>query len=568
MMGVVVSYFLILAICLLGSSVSRADEYFKFRRTNNAIFEEYNKIHKKFFRELCSAGAEQTFWQRVRRYSGDGHYIPVLPDGSLDREAIENHLPLIREKIEWIAGLKKGLIENKNYSAILPSIRSLKNSLKNLLRYKQQFLEASTKLEKDKIRTNSKLEFYKFRESYTNVLKLIPFLMPFKFPVSHFELRKEFDKFKFREDTIGNKLANKIFFYRKIVEDGAQNPNLSKNDIFLRTMLNSLYFELQKNDDFIPEETRYDLSSILTIADNMVSYGQRSQIARMEEWLGRENRKLAYYMDLLRNQVHQGKKLVSVKELLDERYSAREDLTKFVNKKQAETYIFWSKQEEIHQALFVLETILFNEVGNVDGPSSLERKDVIQVVLNRRNIDFYSTLGEKTDLYNLIQGKVIPGMHAHKWLNVLFKEGEFSFTYYFITANIRIFCPDMSAAGRKLRTENTYLALEALRHPRSDFPAVRYFSRASMIGRINMAPLWDNFAAMAESPGSPVEDSKTILQEIQKGNYTYLYYFSENNGETYKVIEVDDQKYVVPLAKSRAIYHYRDPNLFKFFRRK
>ena len=84
---------------------------------------------------------------------------------------------------------------------------------------------------------------------------------------------------------------------------------------------------------------------------------------------------------------------------------------------------------------------------------------------------------KKINLYNLLNSKytavIVHGMFdekeilkarlelinffntkKYKWLNVLFKEGEFSFTYFFIPSNIGIFCPDFSKKAKILRKEN------------------------------------------------------------------------------------------------------------------
>ena len=60
--------------------------------------------------------------------------------------------------------------------------------------------------------------------------------MPFKYPVDHLSMRGEYDRFKFREDVLGNRFPIE-FFARRIFEDGAPTHNQSKNDIFIVHLL-------------------------------------------------------------------------------------------------------------------------------------------------------------------------------------------------------------------------------------------------------------------------------------------------------------------------------------------
>ena len=177
---------------------------------------------------------------------------------------------------------------------------------------------------------------------------------------------------------------------------------------------------------------------------------------------------------------------------------SRYQLMKFNFEKQRKVYNFWLQENKLNRVLFVLETILFNEAGDVDGRDALERMDVVQVVFNRTQIPFYHTIEEDEAIYPYLRSIGKKKLTRSKWLNVMFKEGEFSFTYFFIPSSKNIYCPDVSRRGRFLRKENLGVILNMLKNPNSKFKATRYFSRASMLGRIDMAKVWTDFSALPE----------------------------------------------------------------------
>ena len=121
-----------------------------------------------------------------------------------------------------------------------------------------------------------------------------------------------------------------------------------------------------------------------------------------------------------------------------------------------------------------------NEVGRLDVDGSLERREVTRVVAKRTGVKEYKTPAKNSLLYRKIRKKLKDKYTNYPWLNVLFKEGEFSFTYYFLYASVRTFCPEMTLSGRSLRKENVKIGIETLRNYK-DTNSVRYFSRASML---------------------------------------------------------------------------------------
>ena len=202
-----------------------------------------------------------------------------------------------------------------------------------------------------------------------------------------------------------------------------------------------------------------------------------------------------FYQDILKESRKQ-----YTKSMLQSMSQTQHQLSDFNFAKQRQVYDFWLNQSELHRAMFTLETILFNEVGGIDGRDALERRDVVQVVFNRTQIPFYRTIQEKEKIYPYLES-IGPKLNQSRWLNVMFKEGEFSFTYFFIPSSKNIYCPDMSRRGNFLRNENLKIILSMLKNPRPDFKALRYFSRASMLGRINMAKIWTDFKALPQRQG-------------------------------------------------------------------
>jgi hypothetical protein len=122
--------------------------------------------------------------------------------------------------------------------------------------------------------------------------------------------------------------------------------------------------------------------------------------------------------------------------------------------------------------------------------------------------------------------------------------------------------------GQYLRRENVRIALEYLNRPKPATAALRYFSRTSMFGRIEMDSLWNDFRALPEVPGTPVPNAKKIYHLFLKDQYTFLYDFTnEEHKKKYLVVELKGKTYVVDSAQPKSIYHYRNPHQFKYFSR-
>jgi len=207
-------------------------------------------------------------------------------------------------------------------------------------------------------------------------------------------------------------------------------------------------------------------------------------------------------------------------------------------------------------------------VGDVDSEEASERLDVAQVVYNRRSVPLYRTLDTNQDLYRLLrQSKDEKDIQAEEWLNILYRLGEFSFTYYYMPGSVKAFCPDLSPIGKRLQRENLEIALTLLRNPRTDFTALRYFSRASMPGRINMASVWDDYVKFPERAGLTLGQQDELRQKLQSGELQYLYQFTDPKGINYQVYsDVKNKIYVARFfEKTWLFYSWRNPHYFTYF---
>jgi hypothetical protein len=556
------SFFL---FCLLIEvSHSRPAPILKFKDKDNKIVSNYLIKHKDFFNKNCKPGTEEKYWNLYHRFRGDGHYIPVLEDDKLDKLTINRFLPELDRKLAWIKSKKKEIEGIKDFKKFLSEIEALEVDYEKILKLKQVGIEGKTSDERKKARNRSKYSLIKFKIRFRDFLNSIDFLTSYRFPVDHVELRETYDLVKEKRTPEERKRSNEIYFYRKIVQDGALNPDRSKSDKFLRANLDNIIREFKKSEDFISENLRYDINSAFSGLKRILKKGKNYQLRRFGEWQGRASRNIKFYKDLQENKKINGKQ--SAEELVKERVSGRYALKNFVLKKEAESYKYWLKESELNRALFSIETILYNEVGAIDGVDALERKDVTQVVINRRYLKEYNTIEPTEPLYDHLNLKTDgTNIESNPWLNLLLKEGEFSFTYFFIGGSLRIFCPEQTRYGKVLRKQNLYLALKLLRNPNPSFDAVRYFSRAAMLGRIDMRDLWDDFIPLPERVGKPIGKSLELKRALNRGEYQLFYEFLNETGHRYKVLEIKEKTYVFDNT-SKKFYKYRNPHYFTYFK--
>lgn len=528
------------------------------------ILKKFNYYHKSFSDTLCRPGTEEKFWDLFRAYQGSGYYLPRTEKDELDRKTLNRFFPEIVKKREWIQEQKKALLKTKNFSDLKKELKSLESDVEKLISYKEQYEETNDDSKKISLKNKSKYLFLTFKKKFLDFLKKVPFLTSYRYPVDHFELRENYDEVKGSDDPEKKQRANEVYFYRKIVQDGAQNPNRSHSDRFLRAMLDTLTLKMKGNPDFIPEDVRYDLNSAFYGLEKQLKRGPRRQARRFEEWEERTSNMIEFYESMKKNKVKVGDHFETGDQLIKHQSKARAELKDYVLKKHKEVYDYWAEKPEVYQALYSLITILYNEVGGIDGPFALDRKDVIQVVINRVTNPKYNHIPPSDWLHSYLTKKK-ETITKHPWLNVMFKEGEFSFTYYFIHGAVRVFCPDQTGVGKRLRETNIDLAIEGLRNDHGTFKGLRYFSRASMLGRISMDQIWSDYRAVPERVGVPVvKNRKRVLKSYESGEYKYRYHFTDIEGRRMKVIEVDDEVFVIH-PETTNIYTYRNPHYFRYF---
>lgn len=540
---------------------------FYIKKTNKIIINDYLELQKKFSKEMCRPGTEPKFLKLYKNFRGDGNFIPLLLNGDLDKLTISKYLPELQLKEKWIRNQITKLRKTNNFKSYLLKINKLEKEFSRLLLYKKSFFNAKTDSKKSIIRNKSKYQFIIFKEKLNNFLDEIPFLTSYRYPVDHMSLRLSYDKFKIREDLKGKTKSNEIYFYRKIVQDGAQNKNHKRSDRFLRANIDTIKLHLKESSDFISENLRFDIKSILKVTKAHLKKGKKVKIPRLLEWANRVKRAQYFYTLLKDNKVAIGSRLMSGSDVLEQKAKARYVLKDFVLSKERDSFNFWKNKPALMRSLFSIETILFNEVGSIDGRDGLERRDVTQIIINRTRIPNYHTITSKESIHGYLSGGKLDDISKYPWLGSMFKEGEFSFTYFFIPGNAKIYCPDMSRRGQFLRKENLKIALEYLRKPKNSFKAVRYFSRASMLGSIDMAKIWSDFKPIHERAGKKSGNQRSLKRLYSQGKYKFLYDFIDPAAIHYKVIEIRKKNYVMPRNKI-IFFKHRNPHYFRYFEKK
>ncbi|MCT4642081.1 MAG: hypothetical protein N4A33_07245 [Bacteriovoracaceae bacterium] len=498
------------------------------------------KLQKQFSKTVCTPGVDFKYYSLLKGYRGDGLFIPML-NKSIDNATIEKNLQTVIKKANYIDSIVKRLEKIKKINSY-NTIKKIEKTIDKLL-VKKERGKNSIKLMKQ------------LKDQYKGLLKTNFYLKNFNFPNDHLLNRSRYEKLLDASTDKELKLKNDAFFYRKIIEDGAFDLKKKSSDIYLRSTLETIWLELEKNKTKLSENLRYDILWSLEKIKKLQD--KDNLLKRMVQWKQKIDGQINAYkriIELDRNE--QGN-------LLNKKIFATNKLKKFVYEKQKLTYDFWMKQNELMKKLFVMETILFNEAGTVDGKYALERKNIAKIVMNRFKDPEYNLIDKKQDLYAYIKK-----YSSDKIMGTLFKKGEFSFTYYYISSVVKIFCPDMTRFGQKVRAKNLKISYKALKNYKYDFKPVRYFSRVSMFGKVDMAKVWTDFKKEPHMIGIKYKNQTKLRTLLRKGKYKFLYSFI-NKKKLYKVLEINDKIYTVDVrAKGSLFYTYRDPHLFTYFSKK
>lgn len=537
-------------------------------RSDQEIINQYIEIHRRFSQQVCSAGTEERYWQLNRDYRGFGFYVPTMLDDSIDLITIRRFLPELQAKKRWITLEMEKLEspERVTRSALLAQLSQLENMYQELLELNKKAHFASTILLRESARIQSRYKLVEFRSLWMSFLTNASFIQSYRFPVDHFDLRKSNDRMRATAGDEARRKANEIYFYRQIVQDGAQNPDRSRSDSFLRGVLDTITLDLKVSEELLSENLRYDLDFAFSgLRRHLSTYPNQTRI-RLNEWLERTQEAYQFYLALQDSEKKIDDQHNSAEQVASTLATARNALKDFSMTKQAQTYRFWMEQSELMRALFSIETILYNEVADLDGREALERRDITQVVMNRIKTPRYSIIPPTDPLFTYIN-KSSEDLVPFVWLNALFKRAEFSFTLYFINSNVRVFCPEMTARGQALRRQNLEVGLYRLRNPDWEFDALRYFSRHSMQGRIDMSEIWSDYQEVPLQYGAQVaQDRRQVLERsFKRQHFTFYHRFVDRYGDLFDVLEIAGTPYV-RRQRDGSYFAYRNPHFFRYYR--
>ena len=355
---------------------------------DQSALNDYLKAQKIYSDSSCNPGTEKLYKDLDTKYRDDGNFIPILADQKVDQKTIKTILPLIKEKIIWIKSQENNVNALENFKEITETLKRIENEVLVLQEAKKDMFLAKTKKQRNAIEARAKKQFSQLLIEVDKLKSQAPFLLSFNFPLNHLELRADYEKFKSSSAKDSRLKSNAIYLYRRIVQDGSYDENLSRNDSVIRAAFDTLYLSLIKRKDrsLLTDNERADFKYIVANFKNLIGLGKETLAKRYVEWADRAERSLIFYHDLA-----EGKKIkvndealpTDISTILEERAKSLYNLKTFVLKQEAASYEYWSKKSETLQYLFALETILYAEVGRIDAPDALERRDVAQVVINR-----------------------------------------------------------------------------------------------------------------------------------------------------------------------------------------
>lgn len=553
---------ILLGIVLLGGGIFLSPAHgvttaLSFKESNKEILHQYMTNLDRYRRQYCPASVRRRFHQLYRSYQHEGFYIPWTPSREVDLESIKVSLGPLKEKSNWIQGLTQQTPRGRRFPRHSPTLKPLWEQLDLVLEYKKKNRLAHSEDQRATLRRASKKALKELSRRFDKMTQKVFFLLGFHYPIDHFKFRRQYEVVRQNEGP----RKNQLYMERKLYEDGAPNKK-GLTDIYIRTTLNTLKLRLSQPTDFLHEDIRYDLDWVLKMIRLELKKGSRYQIQKLSRW----NKKIRGQVDLYERLLRQ-KGSPELAQRAKDRAQTTDKLKKFVYSRQAQLYKYFSTKPEVDQALLALDQVLLNELGEATALNFRDRRDVAQVVINRRWNPSYSTLNPHDNLRPYLRKLGVKPQFP--WLNTLFKEAEFSFHLHYMIASEHSFCPDFYRLAQKTRKKNILLALKQLKSPDLSFPALRYFSRFSMVGKIDMAPIWSDFEPLPESAGRRIRHDKKLRRAFNKNHYQYLYQFKDESHQNFDVIQINDDIYsVLNYPKAPKFFNYRDPNKIQFFQPK
>jgi len=142
---------------------------FKLKLKDEEYIKRYLKLHQTYSKKLCSPGTEPKYWKYFYAFRGEGYYLPVLLNGSLDKDTINRFLPELIRKRQWIEDKITSVEKIKDFQDQLLTIKNLLPMIDQLLKYKEILDDSSNPEEIKKTKNRMK---YLFIDYKTNMLAL------------------------------------------------------------------------------------------------------------------------------------------------------------------------------------------------------------------------------------------------------------------------------------------------------------------------------------------------------------------------------------------------------------
>lgn len=498
--------------------------------------------------QLCTPIEIKKYEKLKSAYKTKGFYIPYRL-GKIDNNAISKNMGLLFEKLRWV---DQNILELSKYSRsinILEHIKKIKENINENLSYKYR---KEIKLEYGVDLVNSaKKSIDNIKLHFSKIEEKLFYLKGFRYPVDHLNNRAIYEKYKTEKNLVKKNIA---YVKRKILEDGTRAGNSS--DLLFRTSLDTIRLELDRTYNFLGDDLRYDLEWLMDKLKSKKVYTDPVRYkAGFARWRNKVNDQIDFYSKILAGKYKDDSK---------EKDFASKALENFVYNKEAMAYKFWAKIPETYRHAYVLDTVLYNEVGSLD-PEGVDKSDVLKTFINRTITKGFNDL-DKSDLI----WKHLNGFKTgqYTWMNSLFKKGQFSFTYHYFSAVKNIFCAPMSKWANSLRKKNLKLidSFRSFDPDKEPHKLFYYFSRVSMLGRINMTKIWyKDSDPISTRVGNNVKN-RSLSRSLKEEKFRYLFRFQENLKE-YMAIEINNKSYAVDLT-TNSFYSLRDSNIFKFFAKK
>ena len=529
--------------------------------SSGKAYKEYVRRLKTLNRQICPSSVRREYLQLKKEYQKYGSYLPTLSISQrrqVDHKTIFNHLPLLKSKLSWVKGeikvLEKTPFQGKSVKKKRQRvIRSIQKELRRLLREK----EKKVLMQSSSSQKNFNWDLSILTKLYRELFSQLSFLQNFSHPVDHFQNRRDFESWRQRwlltQEIYAERKKNSLFFQRKIYEDGTLVDG--RSDIYLRTALDTVEIKLQNNK--FDRELVDDLFWVLEQVEFFLKKGQKAYLEAFRLWQKKIEHQIDFYESLLRGE--------SADSQLAERRRSQKKLRQFVAERQSQVFVQVALWPEVYRRLFVFDQILLLEVGRATVENYRERQDVARVVNLRKELSRYNGLKKNQSLYKSLPKKL--RQKNYSWLQLMFREGEFSFTHYFIPAVENTFCFDFYKTARQTRFKNVSLVLGLFSSgfDKKGFRATRYFSRRSMIGKISMDEMWSDYKRIGYQWGRRIRNTKKQTSYIQSKKHLYIDSYWKQ-GRRIDILQIGPRRYFVDRNQEEMIfYNYRDPDLFSFF---